>query len=153
MAEATRELIVVDASLAFKWMVEEEDSEKAEAILAEWRKRGVRLAAPYFMVAELANAIHRKVIDETLSLAEAEALMDDLLSPELQLELHAPAGLHQRGMQLASQLRQPAVYDSVYLALAEVLNGELWTADRNFHRAASAEFGNVRWLRQADERN
>ena len=29
-------LVVVDASLAFKWLVEEEDSDKAHAILQSW---------------------------------------------------------------------------------------------------------------------
>lgn len=84
-------------------------------------------------------------------MVEASALMDDLLSPELRLELHSPFRLHQRGLELASLLRQPAVYDCIYLALAEALNGELWTADRNFQRAASAAFNNVRWLGEASE--
>ena len=149
MAEATQDLIVVDASLAFKWLVVEEDSGKADAILAQWNDQGARLAAPYFMVAEVANALHRRVIEETLSMVEAIALMDDLLSPELGLELHSPSGLHQRGLELASLLRQPAVYDCIYLALAETLNGELWTADRTFFRAAGSEFSNVRWLGEA----
>ena len=153
MAEAAQELIIVDASLAFKWLVKEEDSEKADAMLSQWQERRARLAAPFFMAAEVANALHRKVVEETLSLVEASALMDELLSPELQLELHAPSGLHQRGMQLARQLRQPAVYDSIYLALAEALGGELWTADEWFHRAASGAFGNVRWLGHAGARN
>ena len=150
MAETTQELIVVDASLAFKWLVVEEDSEKAEAILAQWNDQGAMLAAPFFMVAEVANALHRRVIDQTLSMVEASALLDDLLSPELQLELHSPSGLHKRGLELASQLNQSAVYDCIYLALAEGLSGELWTADERFYRAASLQFSNVRWLREAD---
>lgn len=77
----------------------------------------------------------------------------ELLSPELAIELISTLPLYRRAFQMASATRQSAIYDSLYLALAESLGGELWTADRNFHRAASAEFGNVRWLRQADERN
>ena len=105
------------------------------------------------MVAEVANALHRRVHESTLDADEASSLMDDLLSPELRLELHAPPGIHQRGMALARQLRQPAAYDSIYLALAEALGGDLWTADQRFFRAASAEFGYVRWLREADVLN
>ena len=55
MDEATQELIVVDASLAFKWLVVEEDSYKAVAMLGAWLSQRVRLAAPYFMVAEVAG--------------------------------------------------------------------------------------------------
>ena len=47
-------------------------------------------------------------------------------------------------------MRQPAVYDSIYLALAEALDGELWTADERFYRAASPQFSNVRWLGEAN---
>ncbi|MCY4625929.1 MAG: type II toxin-antitoxin system VapC family toxin [Chloroflexi bacterium] len=131
----------------------EEDSDRARATLATWRRQGARLAAPYFMVAEVANALHRRVHESTLDADEASSLMDDLLSPELRLELHAPPGIHQRGMALARQLRQPAVYDCIYLALAEALDGELWTADERFYRAASLQFSNVRWLGEADVLN
>ena len=61
--------------------------------------------------------------------------------------------LHQRGLEIANLLQRPAVYDSIYLALAEALGGELWTADRNFFRAASAEFSNARWLGEANVPN
>ena len=55
MVEARQELIVVDASLAFKWLVVEEDSYKAVAMLGAWLSQRVRLVAPYFMVAEVAG--------------------------------------------------------------------------------------------------
>ena len=56
-----------------KWLVVEEDSEKAVAILAQWNDQGAMLAAPFFMVAEVANALHRRVIDQTLSMVLKQA--------------------------------------------------------------------------------
>ena len=49
-------------------------------------------------------------------------------------------------MELASELRLGAVYDAYYLALAESLACELWTADRRFHRIAANASYPVHWV-------
>ena len=150
MAEATQDLIVVDASIVFKWFVVEEDSDKAAAMLGVWETKRSHLAAPHFMVAEVANAFHQRVRQGHMTVREAEARVESVLSPSLAIELYDSSSLHRRALELASLLRQPAVYDCIYLALAETLNGELWTADRTFFRAARSEFSNVRWLSEAN---
>ncbi len=150
MAEATQDLIVVDASIVFKWFVVEEDSDKATAMLGVWETNRSHLAAPHFMVAEVANAFHQRVRQGHMTVREAEARVESVLSPSLAIELYDSSSLHRRAVELASRLHQPAVYDCIYLALAETLNGELWTADRTFFRAASSEFSNVRWLSEAN---
>ena len=65
---------------------------------------------------------------------------------ESKLELHQPPDLHVRALQLASQLKQNAAYDAHYLALAESLSCELWTADERFYRAASPSIDKVHWI-------
>ena len=42
-------LVVVDASLAFKWLVSEENSDKARALSRSWADEGIQAAAPYLM--------------------------------------------------------------------------------------------------------
>ncbi len=139
-------VVVVDASLAFKWLVEEADSDKAHAILLSWEDRGVRPAAPRLMPFEIANALHRRVAMGELTLETAADLMENMLSS--QLELHETPNLHRRAFELASQLRQRAVYDAHYLALAESFDCEMWTADERFFRAARRVADNVRWIGQ-----
>ena len=138
------EFVVVDASLAFKWLVEEENSDRATALARIWADQGTQLAAPPIMPFEVANALHRRVLRGELTVGVASDLVQDLMS--LGIFFHATPDLHSRALELASRLKQGAVYDAHYLALAESLGCELWTADRRFHRAASLGVDNVRWI-------
>ena len=137
-------LVVVDASLAVKWLVEEDDSDKAHAILQSWDSQGIRLAAPYLMPVEVANVLHRRVTRNEISVEVAVDLIESLLSSRL--ELNETPDLHVRALQLASQLSQGAVYDAHYLALAETLGCDFWTADERFYRAAVSVAPSVRWI-------
>ncbi len=137
------EYVAVDASLAVKWLVEEEDSDKAHAVLESWVSQGIVRVAPYLMPFEVTNVLHRRVVRGELSVGNSARMIARLLGSRL--ELHQPPTLHSRALELASQLSQPAVYDVHYLALAEEFNCELWTADQRFHRATASR-GNVRWI-------
>ena len=138
------EFVVVDASLVVKWLVDEDDSTKAHAVLESWVVRDVARIAPYLMPFEVANALHRRVARGELSIRNSTRMMTRLLGSRL--ELHQPPGLHARALELASQLNQGAVYDAHYLALAEEFDCELWTADQRFYRAASAGVDYVRCI-------
>lgn len=140
--------VVIDASLAVKWLVDEEHSAEARAIARSWEERGVRTAAPYLMPVEVTNVLHRRVVGKELSVEEAVGLIESLLSSGI--ELHQPPGLHGRALELASLLGQGAAYDGHYLALAETLDCDLWTADERFCRAASQAARNVRLIGEAD---
>ena len=57
-------------------------------------------------------------------------LLEHLLASGI--ELREDPNVHARAMQIAGQLRQGAVYDAHYLALADILGCEYWTADERF---------------------
>jgi predicted nucleic acid-binding protein len=96
------------------------------------------------MPVEVANALHRRVVRNELTLETATRLLENLLATGI--ELQEPPQLHSRAMELASRLRQDAVYDAHYLALAEILGCDLWTADERFYRALSRSARNVHWV-------
>ena len=100
--------------------------------------------APYLMPVEVANALYKRVTRKEISVQEATTLLDGLLSTRI--ELREPARVHVKAMELAAELKQDAVYDAHYLALAEALNCELWTADERFYRAASFGYTRVKWI-------
>ena len=79
-----------------------------------------------------------------MSVVNASRLLEDLLvsGVELRDDLH----ILERTLELSSQLLQGAIYDSHYLALAESLDCNLWTADERFFRASTSVTPNVRLL-------
>ena len=137
-------LVVVDASLAFKWLVREDHSDEALAISRSWASEGIRTAAPHLMPVEVANALHRRVVRGELTVEDAARLLETLLASGIELR-ESPA-LHVRSLELASELTQGAVYDSHYLALAQTLDCELWTADEKFFRIARQIADNIHWI-------
>ena len=141
-------LVVVDASLAIKWLVREEYTDKALAILRAWYDDEVTPAAPHLLPFEVANALHRKVLRGQLSVEDSVRMIFQLRGSRL--ELHQTADLHSRALELASELQQGAVYDAHYLALAQEFGCELWTADERFYRAASPSIHQVHWIGEFD---
>ncbi len=137
-------IVVVDANLAFKWLVSEENSDLAHSISRSWVNNGIQAAAPYLMPVEVANALHRRVVRGELTVEDAVQLLEYLLASGI--ELRDEPSLHARALQISSRLRQGAVYDAHYLALADILGCEYWTADESFYRAAAPSPQNVHWI-------
>ena len=137
-------VVVVDTSLAFKWFVLEEDSNRARALGRSWSASGVRIAAPHLVLAEMSNVLHRMVVEDDFPVRDAVSLIGQVSA--FGLELHHALPLYPRALELASILRQGAVYDCVFLALAESFNCDLWTADARFQRAARGQYANVHLL-------
>jgi predicted nucleic acid-binding protein len=138
--------IVVDASVAVKWVVSETLSDQATALLA------TALAQPLFVpphfYGEVANALHRRTMRTTptaLTPIEARAALNQFLSLS-GIDVITPRDLYRRGFTLAQTLRVGAVYDSLYVAAAELIGGEFWTADQNFVDVVASQAPWVRWL-------
>ena len=119
---------VVDASVAVKWVLEEEDS---------WMARGLvslRLLAPEFMLLECANVLWHRVRRGELDEAKVRAKLHWLSKSPVALvpdrDLIKPA------LDLAVTLAHP-VYDCLYLALAEDELLPLVTADRRLIETAA----------------
>ena len=136
--------VVVDASLAFKWLVREEHTDKALAILRVWQNEYVTPAAPHLLPFEVSNALHKRITRGELSVEGAVDLIEILLTS--QIELHQPWNLHGKALEMASRFGRAAAYDAHYLALAESLGCELWTADEKFYRSVRQGMGHVRWI-------
>jgi predicted nucleic acid-binding protein len=115
--------IVVDASVAVKWVIPEELSDQAESL----RGRADRLLAPDLLLPEAANALWKKLLRREITTSEAAQAIDLLMASGLDLRPSGP--LLGRALTLAQRLRHP-VYDCVYVALAQAEGATLVTADQ-----------------------
>ncbi len=115
--------VVVDASVAVKWVIPEVLSEQAQSV----RGGADRLLAPDLLLPEAANALWKKLTRREISAGEAAQAIDLLMASGLDLRPSGP--LLGRALALARRLRHP-VYDCIYLALAQAEGATLITADR-----------------------
>ena len=121
--------IVVDASIAVKWVVDEPRTEAALAL------RDEQLIAPALWLAEAANTLWRHVRLGEMTSDEAFARMAELGNAPVAsfaIEPHVA-----RALEIAVQINHP-VYDCFYLALALHEGITLVTDDRRFAAAAAS---------------
>ena len=127
--------LVVDASVAVKWLVAEEDSESANRLAAGAED----LHAPRLMASEVANTLWRKARLGEIGRDRAGVLMAALT--EMPVHWNIDETLCADAVRLALALDRP-VYDCVYLALAHRIGAQVITADARFANAlARTEHG------------
>jgi predicted nucleic acid-binding protein len=116
--------IVVDASIALKWVLTEPKSDAADRLIERFD-----LVAPELLTLECCNALWTRVRRREMNAAEVRASLAKLLAVPVALtpdRVLAPAA-----MSLAIDLDHPA-YDCAYLALAIDRAAFVVTADRRF---------------------
>lgn len=134
-------LLCVDANLVFRGIAEP-DNAAVQRVWQRWRRERRSLAAPRLLRYEVTNALHRAQQHGLLSRGTAVAALRAVLA--LPIRLHEDDGLHERALDLAGRFGLAAAYDAHYVALAEQLGVELWTADRRLARAVQEELSWVR---------
>ncbi len=122
--------VVVDASVAIKWVVDETGSAEAAALLD-----GRTLHAPPLLFVEVANAFWVMARRGAITRAGAADALDLLRRAPL---VASNEDLVSEALRLAQMLDHP-VYDCVYLALALLREVPVVTADRRFVAAAARD--------------
>jgi predicted nucleic acid-binding protein len=136
--------LVIDASVAAKWLFKEPDTERACALRGDAERQGFELVAPEILVAEIANVIWKRVARGELDPGDAQSVFEEFkrISPAL-IRL---SSLVEAALALSVRFRR-SVYDSLYVALASERDCDLVTADENLFRSLSPSIPGVRLLR------
>lgn len=125
--------MIVDASVAFKWIFPEEGSDAAIALVGR-----DDLRAPALLLVEIGNAIWKKFARGELRDREAYATQLGLVASLVTFA--DDADLAPRALEIATLLDHP-IYDCLYLALAEREGEPVVTADARFARnVAGSDF-------------
>ena len=138
--------VVVDANLALKWVLLEEDSHTSMLLLDKWTDEGRTVNAPALFAYEVTNILYRQAVSGKLTYDESRRGLEKLFALEIRLEFSLYEEVSAQAMEFAERFRLPATYDAHYLALAYEEQCECWTADRRLWNAVKRELDWVRWL-------
>lgn len=123
-------MIVIDASIAVKWIkTEETDSEKAKAIYNQHMDGTEKIIVPQWFFIEIGNFL---VTQSKSSSNHIKKLMDFLFSLNLEIYQVREDDITEAVL-LAKQFKT-TVYDMLYAVVAKKHKTILITADDRFHR-------------------
>ena len=133
--------LIVDASVALKWFLDEEGRDEADALLG-----GEPLTAPDFLLLECGNTFAVKARRGQL---DAAATRDYLvtLRHELGVRFRPSEPYMVTAHALALDLQRSA-YDCLYLAMAIANGDQVVTADEKFERAVRASKTHAPFIRR-----
>lgn len=136
--------VVSDSGILIASALREEHTDKAQALLRQWHHQKVSIAAPSLFHYEIVATIRKNVYRQLVQAEEAFQIREKLLNVPVSLLMDDD--LLRRGYELATELNRPTAYDSQYLAVAERLDCDFWTADKRLFNAASDRFPWVKWI-------
>ncbi len=127
--------IVVDANLGAAVLLPLQGLETVETFFLRWAQEGCDLYAPEWWLAEVISVLRQHVYRKWISPARAHDVVKDIFTLDVN-RVPLDALLCQRALDWAEAIQHSRIYDAVYLALAEQLNAEFWTADKRLVNAA-----------------
>jgi len=147
--KSARPLIVVDASLVLRLLVDEPGSARVQSLWESWKEQRAVAVAPTLLVYEVVNGLHQAWRQDLLAESELIGALQTFAS--FPLRYYEPPPLAGRASELARGLGLQATYDSFYLALAESLQGEFWTGDQKLYDRVHKRvpFARSLWVTQA----
>jgi predicted nucleic acid-binding protein len=135
---------VIDASVALKWILRDEEATlQADALLDDLLAGRLSLFAPTIFDYEITNALKVAVIQERLSASEAELALDKFRLYLIERVDFLP--LQNVTFELALKYQRSA-YDSAYLALASSLKLWFYTGDKRLFNTVSTRLDWVKWI-------
>lgn len=132
---------IIDSSLTVQAILTIPRQGRCRDLIGRLHRDGYHLVAPMLWIYETSSAISEAVHFEQLTRAEGELALQEVA--DLGVRLIEPDVLpRQQALAWTLRLKRAAAYDSYYLALAEMLGCDLWTADSRLINVV-----NLPWVR------
>jgi predicted nucleic acid-binding protein len=132
-------ILVVDASVAIKWFVEEPLRPQARKLLADRHE----FVAPDLLIAEVSNIAWKKTVRGEISPDQARFIVRNIALPPFVSSFVESATLRDRALALALQWKHP-VYDCFYASCAEAISAPFVSADEKFLHLLKAQGSPIR---------
>lgn len=139
--------VCVDASLVVAWFLPEEFSDEAFALKERWVGEAVELVAPVMLASEVPSTLRQAVYRGRILAGEGDEAFAAFL--EMPIRIIQPENLLPRAWEIGKAVNAPRLYDAFYVALADIEDCELWTADRRLANVVQPRFPRVHWLGEA----
>ena len=137
-------LLVVDASVAVKWFLQDEDlTSQSLKVLDDLDADRVAPIASSHFGAEVSNAIRNALRPGRLTSESARTSLTTLLA--LSIETVPSSDLIAAAFEAALRF-DCAMYDALYLALAEQIGCPFVHADRRLHNTLAGRFPHELWI-------
>lgn len=121
-------ILIVDASVAAKWFIDEEYAEASVAVLDEKNS----LHAPDFLLLEIDSIIGKWIRRGALGVEEGNEIRNALR--RFPIRFHPFLSFLDTAFAISVQTGR-SVYDCLYVALATVIKGRMVTADRKLYNS------------------
>jgi predicted nucleic acid-binding protein len=136
---------VVDASVAAKWYLRDEDhTAPSLALLGSYEQGVTPLSAPHFIRYEVTRSLLRAGQSARLSEEEARRQLEHFLGLQIHME-EDPDSRLLAAHSLSRSLRI-SFYDALYVALAQELGFRFVTADAELYRRVCDHLPYVTWI-------
>lgn len=139
-----QECLVVDCSVAAKWILPEPGRDAALRLLDQYEAGEIDLIAPDLLLAEFASLLAKRCRRNEISASEAERAFEFMqkCAPRL---FDMRSGIR-RALSIALR-RQLSLWDCVYIDLAIEHGCSVVTADERLFRGATARHASLKLLR------
>lgn len=128
--------LVVDASFAIRLVMPHPNLDHFQNLSEQWLTEGFTLCAPSLWLYEVTSVTTKFVRFGDLDRQQGQELIQVLHNLGVVL-FEMDISLITRAFDWTIQLNRAATYDSFYLALAEKLGCDFWTADQRLANAVS----------------
>jgi predicted nucleic acid-binding protein len=135
--------IVIDSSVAIKWLVPEVYSAEARRILDDYQTGALNFLAPDLINAEVGNVLWKKHLFQGLPIDEARGLLTTFRG--LSFVFVPTSTLLAQAYELAVSHKR-TVYDMLYVALSLQEGCQFVTGDEKLANALGAAFPDVIWV-------
>lgn len=138
--------ICIDASFIIRALTPNPDLEYATDLLEKWIEQRRALIAPSLLSYEVSSVLRRL---QHLNKLEPRIAQEAFLTfQQLGVTLIDSPQLHNLAWRLSQQFGHSRTYDAAYLAVAQLHNAEMWTADKKLFNSVA---GQLTWVQILSE--
>jgi predicted nucleic acid-binding protein len=136
--------IVLDSNILAAQVLTLDYSDLATQKLREWIEHDAELFIPSLGLYEVASLLRKAMAIQNLSLQQVNQALQNILALDIQTIEPTPE-LLRKSLDWAERIQQTVAYDSAFLAVAESIQAELWTADKRLAKATQSL--DLNWVR------